>query len=98
FIPPRYREYHEQKLQEIGESPKRLCYDEFHRTSSSGSGRGQIIRDVREGRKRGVQIILASQLLDDFSQDMIDLATGVWVLGAGISDAAGENVQQRFGL
>ncbi|HTK83592.1 MAG TPA: type IV secretion protein IcmB [Patescibacteria group bacterium] len=98
FIPPRYREYHEQKLQEIGESPKRLCYDEFHRTSSSGSVRGQIIRDVREGRKRGVQIILASQLLDDFSQDMIDLATGVWVLGTAISDAAVQNVVDRFGL
>jgi intracellular multiplication protein IcmB len=86
------------RLQEIGESPKRLCYDEFHRTSSSSSVRGQIIRDVREGRKRGVQIILASQLLDDFSQDMIDLATGVWVLGTAISDAAVDNVVKRFGL
>lgn len=98
FVPEKYRLYHEKRLLDIAESPKRLGYDEFHRTSSSSSVRGQVIRDVREGRKRGVQIILASQLLDDFSQDMIDLATGVWVLGTAISDAAVENVRERFGL
>lgn len=98
FMPQKYREYHEARLRDIGETPKRLCYDEFHRTSSSHSVRGQVIRDVREGRKRGVQIILASQLLDDFDKDMIDLATGVWVLGTAISDAAVENVRERFGL
>ena len=98
FFPKRYQEYHELRLQEIGESPKRLCLDEFHRTSKSHAVRGQVIRDVREGRKRGVQIILASQLLDDFSQDMIDLATGVWILGAAISDSAVENIVERFGL
>lgn len=98
FIPQKYRKYHERRLMTIAESPKRLCYDEFHRTSKSHSVRGQIIRDVREGRKRGVQIILTSQLLDDFSQDMIDLATGVWVLGAAVSDTAVENIRERFGL
>lgn len=98
FVPEKYRLYHEKRLQDIAESPKRLGYDEFHRTTSSNAVRGQVIRDVREGRKRGVQIILASQLLDDFSQDMIDLATGVWVLGTAISDSAVENVRERFGL
>ena len=98
FMPERFREFHEMRLQDIAETPKRLCYDEFHRTSGSKSVRGQVIRDVREGRKRGVQIILSSQLLDDFDQDMIDLATGVWVLGSAISESAVENVRQRFGL
>lgn len=98
FIPEKFREYHESRLQDISESPKRLCYDEFHRTSKSYSVRSQLIRDVREGRKRGVQIFLSSQLLDDFDDDMIDLATGVWILGAAISDTAVDNVQERFGL
>ena len=98
FIPMKYREYHEAKLQDVAETPKRLCYDEFHRTSRSGAVRNQLIRDVREGRKRGVQILLSSQLLDDFDKDMIDLATGVWVLGSAISDTAVENVRERFGL
>lgn len=97
-MPEKYREYHDLRLQEISESPKRLCYDEFHRTSKSHSVRAQIIRDVREGRKRGVQIVLTSQLLEDFSKDMVDLATGVWVLGTAISDKAVNEVQERFGL
>lgn len=97
-MPQKYQEYHELNLQQISESPKRLCYDEFHRTSKSNSVRAQVIRDVREGRKRGVQIVLTSQLLDDFDKDMVDLATGVWVLGTAISDKAVDDVQERFGL
>ncbi len=98
YVPEKYKEYHEVRLQEIAETPKRLCYDEFHRTSKSNSVRAQVIRDVREGRKRGVQIVLTSQLLHDFDNDMVDLATGVWVLGTAISDKAVDDVQQRFGL
>ncbi len=97
-MPEKYRLYHEMRLQNIIETPKRLCYDEFHRTSKSNSVRAQVVRDVREGRKRGVQIALSSQLLDDFDNDMVDLATGVWILGAAISDQAVDNIRERFGL
>jgi len=97
-MPVRYRAYHEQRLRSFAETPKRLCYDEFHRTSSSKSVRGQVVRDVREGRKRGIQIVLASQMLQDFDVDMVDLATGIWVLGSAISDSAVEATQRRFGL
>lgn len=97
-IPEKYRYYHELRLQDVAETPKRLCYDEFHRTSKSHSVRAQVIRDVREGRKRGVQIVLASQLLDDFDKDMVDLATGVWVLGTAVSDKAVDEIRDRFGL
>lgn len=98
FIPEKFRDYHEVNLQDLAESPKRLCYDEFHRTSSSSSVRAQVVRDVREGRKRGVQIVLASQLLGDFDDDMVDLATGVWVLGTAVSDKAVDDIRDRFGL
>lgn len=97
-IPDKYRPWHELRIQDIIETPKRLCYDEFHRTNGSHAVRAQVIRDVREGRKRGVQIALSSQLLDDFDDNMIDLATGVWVLGAAISDQAVDNIRDRFGL
>ncbi|MCF8495419.1 MAG: type IV secretion protein IcmB [Alphaproteobacteria bacterium] len=97
-VPVKYREYHSLRLQEISETPKRLCYDEFHRTSRSFSVRAQVIRDVREGRKRGVQIVLSSQLLEDFSKDMVDLATGIWVCGSAISEQAVDQVQETFGL
>ena len=97
-VPEKYRTYHAARLQDVAETPKRLNFDEFHRTSKSQSVRSQIIRDVREGRKRGVQIVLTSQLIDDFDKDMVDLATGIWVLGTAISDKAVQNVVDRFGL
>ena len=97
-VPEKFRQYHALRLQDIGETPKRLNFDEFHRTSKSNSVRAQIIRDVREGRKRGVQIVLTSQLIDDFDKDMVDLATGVWILGTAISDKAVQAVVERFGL
>lgn len=95
---PKYQDYHAGRLKDIKETPKRLSYDEFHRTSKSKSVRSQIIRDVREGRKWGVQIVLASQLLGDFDDDMVDLATGVWILGSAVSDGAVDEAQRRFGL
>jgi intracellular multiplication protein IcmB len=98
YMPEKYRSYHEQRLRKIKETPKRLCYDEFHRTSKSKSVRSQVIRDVREGRKWGVQIVLSSQLLKDFDNDMVDLATGVWILGSAISDSAVQEAQNRFSL
>jgi intracellular multiplication protein IcmB len=94
----KYRPYHERRIRDIKESPKRLCYDEFHRTSKTQAVRNQVIRDVREGRKWGVQIVLASQLLDDFSTDMVDLATGVWICGTAVSDRAINDTADRFGL
>ncbi len=97
-IPQKFRPFHEARIKEIRETPKRLSFDEFHRTSKSMSVRAQVVRDVREGRKWGVQIVLSSQLLDDFGPEMIDLATGVWVLGAAVSEKAVTSTVDRFGL
>jgi intracellular multiplication protein IcmB len=97
-IPTLYHPYHSKRIQDIRETQKRICYDEFHRTARSSSVRSQVIRDVREGRKWGVQIALSSQLLDDFTNDMVDLATGVWILGSALSDRAVNFSVERFGL
>jgi intracellular multiplication protein IcmB len=97
-IPRLYHPYHSKRIQGIRETAKRICYDEFHRTSRSSAVRAQVIRDVREGRKWGVQIALSSQLLDDFTNDMVDLATGVWILGSALSDRAVNFSVERFGL
>ncbi|MGE3769327.1 MAG: type IV secretion protein IcmB [Bdellovibrionales bacterium] len=97
-FPPKYRLYHENRIREIRELPKRISYDEFHRTSRSKAVRAQVIRDVREGRKWGVQIVLASQLMEDFSDDMVDLATGIWICGAAVSDRVITTAGDRFGL
>jgi len=97
-VPEKYRAYHEARIRDIRETPKRICFDEFHRTSGSAAVRAQVIRDVREGRKWGVQIVLASQLLSDFTKDMVDLATGVWICGTAVSDRAISDTAKCFGL
>lgn len=98
LLPEKFRPYHEMRLRDIRESPKRICFDEFHRTSKTQSVRAQVVRDMREGRKWGVQIVLASQLLDDFSDDMVDMATGVWICGTAVSERAINATAERFGL
>jgi intracellular multiplication protein IcmB len=97
-VPEKYRGYHENRMRDVRESPKRINYDEFHRTSRTPAVRAQVVRDVREGRKWGVQIVLASQLLDDFSKDMVDLATGIWICGTAVSDRAITDTAKIFGL
>lgn len=96
--PERYREHHLRRVEEIRELPKRLSYDELHRTPKGGGVRAQILRDGREGPKWNVQVGVASQILADFDDDMVKLATGVWVLGAGLSAEAVKEVGDKFDL
>ena len=97
LIPQKYRDWHQSRLEKNRECPKRLVYDEFHRTSNALMVREQVLADMREGRKWGVQITLVSQLLSDFSNEMIDMATGCWLLGIG-SDRAAHEATEIFGL
>ena len=84
--PERYREWHRERTREIRETPKRLAFDEFHRTGSAVAVRAQVERDAREARKHGVRLCLASQRLDDFGEALVELANRIWVLGAGRQD------------
>ncbi|KTC86349.1 type IV secretion protein IcmB [Legionella brunensis] len=96
-IPEQYQEYHKERVLEIREDPKRIVYDEFHRTSKSSAVRDQVIIDMREGRKWKVQIALLSQSVDDFDAIMIDFSTAIYVMDAGPSQAV-EKTSQIFGL
>ena len=82
-MPPQYRPHHIREIQRMMEAPKRVCYDEFHRTHKTPLVREQVILDIREGRKANLDIDLASQRLADFDDTMIDLATTVFILGVG---------------
>ena len=82
-IPEPYREWHAARLRDIRESPKRLCYDEFHRTAGAPAVRAQVERDVREARKLRVRLALASQRLEDFGGALAELANRYWILGGG---------------
>ena len=44
-IPERYRAWHADRLRDFRETPKRLAYDEFHRTGAVPAARAQVERD-----------------------------------------------------
>lgn len=96
-VPAQYQLYHKTRITEIREDPKRIVYDEFHRTGKSAAVRDQVLIDMREGRKWKVQIALLSQAVDDFDSVMIDFATAIYIMDAGASQTV-EKTCQIFGL
>jgi len=96
-MPDQYREYHRKRIMEIREDPKRLVFDEFHRTSKARAVRDQVILDMREGRKWKVQIALISQSIDDFDETMVEFATGIYIMDAGPAQTV-EKSAKIFGL
>ena len=97
-IPEPYREWHAARLRDIRESPKRLCYDEFHRTAGAPAVRAQVERDVREARKLRVRLALASQRLEDFGGALAELANRYWILGSGGKAREAETLASLFAL
>ena len=96
-MPEAYRNYHAKRISEIREDPKRIVFDEFHRTSKAQAVRDQVILDMREGRKWKVQIALISQSLDDYDPVMIEFATSVFIMDAGPEQAI-KKTAEVFGL
>ena len=97
-IPEPYRSWHAARLRDIRESPKRLCYDEFHRTAGAPAVRAQVERDVREARKLRVRLALASQRLEDFGGALAELANRYWILGSGGKAKEAEALAATFSL
>lgn len=96
-VPQLYMEYHLKRVKEISEDPKRIVYDEFHRTSRAQAVRDQVLVDMREGRKWNVHVALISQSLDDFDPTMIEFATSIFIMDAGPKQAV-EKSTKVFGL
>ena len=88
-------------MQDVCDNLKKILkvfsYDEFHRTSGIKPLRDLIKLDLREGRKWKIKTILVSQLVDDFDDEMIELAANLWVLGTNDATEA-QNLVNRFGL
>lgn len=93
----KYRAFHLERIKELLEDPKRICYDEFHRTSKAHMVREQVLVDMREGRKWKVDIMLASQDLEDFDDMMIKMATGIFVMDGGNASTI-DDIARRFGF
>lgn len=63
--------------------PKILGMDEYHRCSKIDAVNEQLMQDGREGRKFQVDIRVASQLIEDFPEPVIKIATGVVAFSVG---------------
>jgi len=109
-MPERYQAFHRKRIQFIRKSFKRLDYDEFHRTGAKDYDRGnmgpaleQVVMDIetkgRETRKWNLSIGIYTQSDDDIPRIITDdLATSVFMLGAGASAQGIDRVAKRFGL
>jgi intracellular multiplication protein IcmB len=97
LAPPRYRPYYRERVDQLLAYPKKFCADEKHRCGHSAAIDAQFVRDMREGRKANVQVALASQILDDFSDEMVELATTAYIMEYG-SDETAEAVRAKFSL
>ncbi|MFL9611096.1 hypothetical protein ACKF11_13495 [Methylobacillus sp. Pita2] len=96
-INPTYSAFHKQRIKEGSEDIKRLCMDEIHRTKRAVAVREQLITDIREGRKWGVHVALASQDMTDFDPIMISLATTIFIMGK-FDQRDVQDISERFGL
>ena len=92
-----YKKYHEEKISQVREDPKRIVFDEFHRTAKTAAVREQVIVDMREGRKWKVQVALISQSVEDFDPVMVEFATSIFIMDAG-PELAIRRTAQIFGL
>ena len=96
-LPPLYEARHRSAARSARATPKRLCIDEWHRAGSVPGLVNQLVTDMREGRKHGVQIAVASQFLSDFAPAMIQAASSVFVHSAG-SEQGLAALNKAFGL
>ncbi|MGV0912664.1 hypothetical protein [Martelella sp. FOR1707] len=94
--PQVYIDYHLRRWKNNRQMHKRLCFDEYHMTGGLGI-RQQVINDVRVCRKAGVQIALASQLMDDFDEAIQKLVTNIWFCNVPTESAISE-VSETYNL
>ena len=97
YAPTLYQNHHRQRFDEAEAYPKKLCMDEKHRCGPIRPVNAQIVRDMREGRKNNVHVDLASQIMTDFTDEMIELASSVYIMEYGNDDIA-EEARERFSL
>ena len=97
IVPVRYQTYHRDRVEALLATPKKICIDEKHRCGGLRAVDAQIVRFMREGRKANVHIALASQMLDNFTAEMAELATTIYIMEYTSDDGA-EAVRAKFSL
>lgn len=96
LCPPEYRDYQEKRVNRLWETVKFLQYDESHYFSGIESVTRLVQNDLRTGRKFFLITAMFSQLLHDFSKDVVENMYNVFILSLG--DTSPDEVQETFGL
>jgi intracellular multiplication protein IcmB len=96
FFNPEYRNYFDRIINEVVEDPKVLCMDEYHMTGKDQLLTEQVKTDGRTARKWKMEIMLASQLMDDFG-DVVQIATSFFIVDSGTEETR-EYLKTRIGL
>ncbi len=94
-VPEAYRPYHAKRVAEMRETMKWVSYDEFHRTAASHAVRNDVLVDMKEGRKYNIGVVLASQNMLDFPENIREESTGVFMFDG---NANPDRLQQLFGF
>lgn len=80
-----YKSYYEHLISDLIDENKVLCMDEFHKTGGHELLKQQVLNDGREARKWNLEIILASQLMEDFGE-LTKIATAIFILDSGTEE------------
>ncbi|MCB3688409.1 type IV secretion protein DotO [Klebsiella pneumoniae] len=80
-----YKPYYDRLINDIVDENKVLCMDEFHKTGGHDGLKLQVLTDGREARKWNLEIILASQLMEDFGE-LTKIATALFILDSGTEE------------
>ncbi|WP_323025692.1 hypothetical protein [Castellaniella sp.] len=96
FFTERTKPYFARLIADLVAQPKIFCMDELHRAGGQQLLEEQLLRDGREARKWKMEIILGSQLPEDFGAIM-KMATSILILDAG-TEATRKWVRENVGL
>jgi len=96
LIDAKYRAHHARRVDELAEDYKRLFCDEYHKTGSDENLRESFLIYGRESRKWLLEIVLSSQLPQDF-RELAEIATTTLILDAGNETTRG-TIRSVFGL
>lgn len=80
-----YLDYWRKRYTNIEQTRKRICFDEFHVTGKNPLMASQIDQDIRQGRKWGLEVYLASQTIQDFAP-YTNFASNVIILKSDTDD------------
>lgn len=102
-IPEKYQPYHNEKFQKTKSLPKSLNIDELHKATGGDidlpiarQTRNQLVDLVRVFVKKNIEFAVASQMLADFTEDLLELANNRIILSTSANSE--DEVIRKFKL